>query len=89
MYESWYGFTEKPFNLTPDPKYLYLSQRHAEAFAHLEFGHSDLLLRGRIDGKRWAGYLVPAPVATGRVASLPWRNHEREIPCHPRPDDAA
>ena len=35
MYESFYGFTEKPFNLTPDPKYLYLSQRHTEAFAHL------------------------------------------------------
>jgi len=33
VYESWYGFTEKPFNLTPDPKYLYLSQRHAEAAA--------------------------------------------------------
>jgi len=41
LYESWYGFTEKPFNLTPDPKYLYLSQRHAEAFAHLEFGHRE------------------------------------------------
>ena len=26
MYESHYGFTEKPFNLTPDPKYLYLSR---------------------------------------------------------------
>ena len=38
MYESFYGFREKPFNLTPDPKYLYLSPRHAEAFAHLEFG---------------------------------------------------
>jgi general secretion pathway protein A len=38
MYEAHYGFTEKPFNLTPDPKYLYLSQRHTEAFAHLEYG---------------------------------------------------
>src|SRR3954469_11732731 len=41
MYESFYGFTEKPFNLTPDPKYLYLSQRHTEAFAHLEFGRKE------------------------------------------------
>ena len=41
LYESWYGFREKPFNLTPDPKYLYLSQRHAEAVAHLEFGHRE------------------------------------------------
>jgi general secretion pathway protein A len=41
VYESFYGFTEKPFNLTPDPKYLYLSQRHTEAFAHLEFGRKE------------------------------------------------
>ena len=41
MYESWYGFQEKPFNLTPDPKYLYLSPKHAEAFAHLEFGRRE------------------------------------------------
>ncbi len=41
MYESFYGFREKPFNLTPDPKYLYLSGRHAEAFAHLDFGFKE------------------------------------------------
>jgi general secretion pathway protein A len=38
MYEAFFGFREKPFNLTPDPKYLYLSAKHSEAFAHLEFG---------------------------------------------------
>lgn len=41
MYENYYGFREKPFNLTPDPKYLYLSARHTEAFAHLEFGRRE------------------------------------------------
>jgi general secretion pathway protein A len=41
VYEAFYGFTEKPFNLTPDPKYLYLSPRHTEAFAHLEFGRRE------------------------------------------------
>ncbi len=41
MYESYYGFLEKPFNLTPDPKYLYLSARHTEAVAHLEFGRRE------------------------------------------------
>ena len=41
MYEAFYGFSEKPFNLTPDPKYLYLSPRHTEAFAHLEFGRRE------------------------------------------------
>ncbi|GMR23359.1 MAG: ExeA family protein [Acidobacteriota bacterium] len=38
MYEAFFGFREKPFNLTPDPKFLYLSAKHNEAFAHLEYG---------------------------------------------------
>jgi len=38
MYEAFFGFREKPFNLTPDPKFLYLSPKHNEAFAHLEYG---------------------------------------------------
>src|SRR5450759_4225 len=33
MYEDYYGFTEKPFSLTPDPKYLFKSASHANAFA--------------------------------------------------------
>jgi general secretion pathway protein A len=41
LYEAFYGFAEKPFNLTPDPKYLWLSPRHTEAFAHLEFGRRE------------------------------------------------
>ncbi|NIA15701.1 MAG: AAA family ATPase, partial [Nitrospiraceae bacterium] len=38
MYEEFYGLTERPFNLTPDPRFLYLSEKHKEAFAHLLFG---------------------------------------------------
>lgn len=38
MYESFFGFKEKPFNITPDPKYLYLSDQHQEAIAHLRYG---------------------------------------------------
>lgn len=38
MYESFYGLSERPFNLTPDPRYLFLSDKHKEAFAHLLFG---------------------------------------------------
>jgi general secretion pathway protein A len=41
MYETYYGFSEKPFNLTPDPKYLYQSRRHTEAVAHLEYGRRE------------------------------------------------
>src|SRR5207344_3234028 len=37
MYESYYGFVEKPFSLTPDPKFLYRSPSHAGAFALLQY----------------------------------------------------
>jgi general secretion pathway protein A len=37
MYEEYYGFTEKPFSLTPDPKYLFKSESHANAFELLQY----------------------------------------------------
>jgi len=37
MYEEYYGFSEKPFSLTPDPKYLYRSECHANAFELLQY----------------------------------------------------
>jgi general secretion pathway protein A len=37
MYEQYYGFAEKPFSLTPDPKYLYRSESHADAFELLQY----------------------------------------------------
>ncbi len=38
VYRDYYGFLEKPFDLTPDPKYLYLSPKHKEVLAHLVYG---------------------------------------------------
>lgn len=38
MYTEHYGLREKPFSLTPDPRYLYLSASHREALAHLLYG---------------------------------------------------
>jgi general secretion pathway protein A len=38
MYEAFYGLREKPFSLTPDPRYLYLSRSHGEALDHLLYG---------------------------------------------------
>jgi general secretion pathway protein A len=38
MYESFYGFRDNPFRLTPDPDYLFLSTNHQEALGHLLFG---------------------------------------------------
>jgi type II secretory pathway predicted ATPase ExeA len=38
MYNSFFGLTETPFNLTPDPRYLFLSENHMEAIDHLLYG---------------------------------------------------
>ena len=38
MYTSFFGLNEKPFSITPDPRYLFLSARHGEALAHLVYG---------------------------------------------------
>jgi len=37
MYERYYGFVEKPFSLTPDPKFLYRGQSHGNAFDLLQY----------------------------------------------------
>jgi len=37
MYESFYGLKEKPFNLLPDPEYLFMSLGHENAYTHLEY----------------------------------------------------
>jgi general secretion pathway protein A len=38
MYTTYFGLTEAPFSMTPDPRYLYMSERHREALAHLLYG---------------------------------------------------
>jgi general secretion pathway protein A len=37
MYRKFYGFKEKPFEITPDPTYVYLSDIHQEALSHLQY----------------------------------------------------
>jgi len=40
MYETYYGLHERPFDLSPNPRFLFLSKQHAEALAHLRYGLS-------------------------------------------------
>jgi general secretion pathway protein A len=52
MYLTFYGFTEKPFNATPDPKFLYMSPGHREALAQLLYGTQErkgfIVLTGKV-----------------------------------------
>lgn len=42
MYEAFYGLSEKPFSILPDPEYLYLGKQHALAYTMLEYGVESL-----------------------------------------------
>jgi general secretion pathway protein A len=41
MYKQYFGLTEAPFSIAPDPRYLFLSDKHREALAHLIYGVGD------------------------------------------------
>ena len=38
MYAEFFGLTQDPFSIAPDPRYLFMSERHREALAHLLYG---------------------------------------------------
>ena len=38
MYKEYFGLKEEPFSIAPDPQFLYMSERHREALAHLLYG---------------------------------------------------
>lgn len=40
MYNDFFGFKKKPFTIAPDPRFLYMSERHRDALAHLLYGIS-------------------------------------------------
>lgn len=60
MYCDYYGFKEKPFTVTPNPRFVFLSKNHKEGFAHLIYG---------IDNH--AGFIVlTGEVGTGKTTIL-------------------
>jgi general secretion pathway protein A len=52
MYTNYFGFKQNPFSISPDPRYLYMSELHREALAHLMYGISSdgcfILLTGDV-----------------------------------------
>jgi len=57
MYEQYYGFTGKPFQLSPDPRFFFNSPSHARALAYLQYGV-----------QQGEGFVVvTGPVGTGKT----------------------
>lgn len=60
MYCEHFGFKEKPFNITPNPRFIFLGKNHRDAFAHLLYGIN-----------RHAGFIeLTGEVGTGKTTLL-------------------
>ncbi len=66
MYTEFYGLVERPFEMTPDARYVYLSAHHREALAHLKYGVEDR--KGFIQ--------LTGEVGTGKTTMLDVLAHE-------------
>ena len=57
MYESYYGFSERPFQLSPDPRFFFATKHHQRALSYLQYG----LAQGE-------GFIViTGPIGTGKT----------------------
>jgi general secretion pathway protein A len=72
MYQRFYGLRELPFELTPDPKYLFFTPRHREALSNLEYGLSAAKSITVLIGEAGTGKttLLRAALASERCANV-------------------
>jgi general secretion pathway protein A len=65
MYADHFGLTQDPFSIAPDPRYLFMSERHREALAHLLYGVSG---SGNQSGGTGGGFvLLTGDIGTGKT----------------------
>jgi general secretion pathway protein A len=69
MYAAHFGLEQDPFSIAPDPRYLFMSERHREALAHLLFGVSGSGETGTAQGTGTGGgfVLLTGDVGTGKT----------------------
>ena len=76
MYESFYGLSELPFELTANPRYLYLSARQREALSVLQYGLFSAKSLTLLVGEAGTGKttLIQAALASDRCRDVRWRD---------------
>ena len=72
MYEQFFGLRERPFDLTPDPRYLVLTESHLEALQNLEYGIGARKGMTLLIGEAGSGKTT---VIRAAIARLPVRVH--------------
>ncbi len=68
MFEQFFGLSENPFNVTPDPRFLFLSKAHDEALSYLKYGIEQRKGFIMITGEVGAG---KTPICRALLSSLP------------------
>ena len=90
MYLDFYGLSEKPFNTTPDPKFLYMSPGHREALAQLLSESLNPVSRGHsgssfnnflIEHERTDQTTVLIIEATRRISASMWGRGDHSAIC--------
>ena len=67
MYEEYFGFKELPFNVTPDPRFLYRSASHRDALAYITYGIFQKKGFIAVTGEVGVGKTTVVNLAGGRV----------------------
>jgi general secretion pathway protein A len=71
MYEAFYGLAERPFDLTPNPRFLYVTPRQKEALANLRFGLTTARGLTLFLGEAGAGKTTLLQAMLAELASTP------------------
>ena len=71
MYSHHFGLTQDPFSIAPDPRYLFMSERHREALAHLLYGVAGVgggaAPHGAASGTGGGFVLLTGDIGTGKT----------------------
>ena len=81
MYNDYHGFREKPFNITPDPGFIFLSAHHNEAFAHLLYGIDNHVGFIALTGEVGAGKTTVIRTLLGQMSPEQYRTALIFNPC--------
>ena len=80
MYSHHFGLTQDPFSIAPDPRYLFMSERHREALAHLLYGVAGP--PGAAGGTGGGFVLLTGEIGTGKTTICRCFLEQIPVGCH-------
>jgi len=86
LYCKYFGLNEKPFNMTPDPRFIFLSESHREAIAHLVYGIDNRTGFIELTGEVGAGKTTVLRALLGQLDPERYRTALIFNPCLSAPD---